>query len=248
MVKTPMILCWKGQQELYDTVKINAATSRRLSLQRDNTVGRRQSDPQTAVTNQRAGCCLEAVMCSRSFRLQTLAEKSFVLMFNLIRHFVTVTCRGRRTETTTLGRNQSQIVTVETRREMLLFVSFRSLMCLFCVTLLPTPSSFGSDDSTLTSFESFTSKQSHLCRPHRVSSLHQVSGKRSEGKEADGFQGGDYEAAVNQEKQDDRRSHRAELVGGALSEESDSGGEQEEISVAALNVRVEISHISACLK
>lgn len=64
----------------------------------------------------------------------------------------------------------------------------------------------------------------------------QVSGKRSEGKEADGFQGGEYEAAVNREKQDDRRSHR-ELVDGGLSEESDSGGEQEEVSVAALNVR-----------
>lgn len=63
-----------------------------------------------------------------------------------------------------------------------------------------------------------------------------MSGQRSEGKEADGFQGGVYEAAVNQEKQDDRRSHR-KLEGGALSEESDSGGEQEEVSVAALNVR-----------
>uniref|UniRef100_A0A3Q1FNY6 Ankyrin repeat domain-containing protein 1 n=1 Tax=Acanthochromis polyacanthus TaxID=80966 RepID=A0A3Q1FNY6_9TELE len=37
--------------------------------------------------------------------------------------------------------------------------------------------------------------------------LLQVTGKRSEGKEAEGFQGGEYEAAVSQEKQDDRRSH-----------------------------------------
>lgn len=66
--------------------------------------------------------------------------------------------------------------------------------------------------------------------------LVQVTGKRSEGKESDGFQGGVYEAAVNQEKQDDRRSHR-ELVDGGLSEEGDSGNEQEEVSVAALNVR-----------
>lgn len=65
-----------------------------------------------------------------------------------------------------------------------------------------------------------------------------MTGKRSEGKEADDFQAGVYEAAVNQEKRDDRRSH-GELggVGGALSEESDSGGEQEQVSVAALNVR-----------
>ncbi len=63
-----------------------------------------------------------------------------------------------------------------------------------------------------------------------------MSGKRTEGKEVDKFQGGVYEAAVNQEKQDDCRSHR-ELVGGGLSEESDSGSEQEEVSVAALNVR-----------
>ncbi|XP_042358438.1 ankyrin repeat domain-containing protein 1-like [Plectropomus leopardus] len=67
---------------------------------------------------------------------------------------------------------------------------------------------------------------------HSVEEL--VSGKRSEGKEADDFQGGEYEAAVGQEKQDDRRSHR-ELVGGDLSEESDSSNEQEEVSVAALN-------------
>ncbi|XP_029305893.1 ankyrin repeat domain-containing protein 1-like isoform X4 [Cottoperca gobio] len=67
---------------------------------------------------------------------------------------------------------------------------------------------------------------------HSVEEL--VSGKRSEGKEAADFQGGVYEAAVEQEKQDDRRSHRE--VGGALSEESDSGSEQEEVSVAALNM------------
>ncbi|XP_056291158.1 ankyrin repeat domain-containing protein 1-like [Pseudoliparis swirei] len=69
---------------------------------------------------------------------------------------------------------------------------------------------------------------------HSVEEL--VSGKRSEGKEADDFQGGVYEAAVNQEKQDDRRSHR-ERGGRGLSEEerSDCGGQQEQVSVAALN-------------
>ncbi|XP_047458580.1 ankyrin repeat domain-containing protein 1 [Mugil cephalus] len=61
---------------------------------------------------------------------------------------------------------------------------------------------------------------------HSVEEL--VTGKRSEGKEAAGFQGGAYEAAVGQEKQDERRTRR-EL------EESDSGSEQEEVSVAALN-------------
>ncbi|XP_035028806.1 ankyrin repeat domain-containing protein 1 [Hippoglossus stenolepis] len=50
---------------------------------------------------------------------------------------------------------------------------------------------------------------------HSVEEL--VTGKRSEGKESDDFQGGVYEAAVNQEKHDDL-----------------SGGEQE-VSVAALN-------------
>lgn len=65
----------------------------------------------------------------------------------------------------------------------------------------------------------------------------QVTGKRSEGKESADFQGGEYEAAVNQEKRDDCRSHVGQGVGGGLSEESDSGGEQEEVSVAALNVR-----------
>lgn len=63
-----------------------------------------------------------------------------------------------------------------------------------------------------------------------------MTSKRSEGTEGGDFQGGMYEAAVSQEKQDDRRSH-GESPGGALSEESDSGGEQEEVSVAALNVR-----------
>ncbi|KAG7231833.1 hypothetical protein INR49_010279 [Caranx melampygus] len=68
---------------------------------------------------------------------------------------------------------------------------------------------------------------------HSVEEL--VTGKRSEGKESEGFEGGVYEAAVNQEKQDDLMS-RSELgVGGALVEESDSGSEQEEVSVAALN-------------
>ncbi|KAM4607422.1 ankyrin repeat domain-containing protein 1-like [Polymixia lowei] len=58
-----------------------------------------------------------------------------------------------------------------------------------------------------------------------------VTGKRCEGKEADDFSGGVYEAAVNQEKQDDRRS----AMGGAMSEESDSGSEHEEVNVTALN-------------
>ncbi|XP_004077322.1 ankyrin repeat domain-containing protein 1 [Oryzias latipes] len=61
---------------------------------------------------------------------------------------------------------------------------------------------------------------------HSVEEL--VTGKRSEGVEADDFQGGMYEAAVNQEKQDDRRSPREP-------EEANSGSEQEEVSVAALN-------------
>ncbi|XP_060942869.1 ankyrin repeat domain-containing protein 1-like [Limanda limanda] len=55
---------------------------------------------------------------------------------------------------------------------------------------------------------------------HSVEEL--VTGKRSEGKESADFQGGVYEAAVNQEKRDDLGSH------------GDSGGEQE-VSVAALN-------------
>ncbi|KAM8859265.1 ankyrin repeat domain-containing protein 1 isoform 1-T3 [Spinachia spinachia] len=65
---------------------------------------------------------------------------------------------------------------------------------------------------------------------HSVEEL--VSGKRSEGKETDDFQGGVYEAAVNLEKRDDRRS----LEGDAgLSEETDSGGEQEQVSVVELH-------------
>ncbi|XP_020516325.2 ankyrin repeat domain-containing protein 1-like [Labrus bergylta] len=67
---------------------------------------------------------------------------------------------------------------------------------------------------------------------HSVEEL--VSGKRSEGKEADDYQGGAYETAVNQEKKDEHKSHR-ELVNGGLSEESNSGSEHEEVSVGALN-------------
>lgn len=67
----------------------------------------------------------------------------------------------------------------------------------------------------------------------------QVSRSRSEGREPDGFCGGEYEAAVRREKRDDRRSQQE---GGASVEESDSGSEQDEISVAALNVR-KILHI-----
>uniref|UniRef100_G3PAI6 Ankyrin repeat domain-containing protein 1 n=1 Tax=Gasterosteus aculeatus aculeatus TaxID=481459 RepID=G3PAI6_GASAC len=65
---------------------------------------------------------------------------------------------------------------------------------------------------------------------HSVEEL--VSGKRSEGKETDDFQGGVYEAAVNLEKRDDRRSHE---VDAGLSEEADSGSEQEHVSVADLH-------------
>ncbi|KAM7385208.1 hypothetical protein PAMP_001302 [Pampus punctatissimus] len=64
---------------------------------------------------------------------------------------------------------------------------------------------------------------------NNMSSLLQVTGKRSEGKEADDFQAGVYEVAVNQEKRDDRRSHSE------LAEESDSGSDREEVSVLALN-------------
>ncbi|KAM9848156.1 uncharacterized protein ACBR49_009437 [Aulostomus maculatus] len=67
---------------------------------------------------------------------------------------------------------------------------------------------------------------------HSVEEL--VTGKRSEGKEENGFQGGEYEASVSQEKQDHRRSHR-ELVAGGLSEESDTSSEPEEVSVVALH-------------
>ncbi|XP_075902240.1 uncharacterized protein ankrd1a [Nelusetta ayraudi] len=63
---------------------------------------------------------------------------------------------------------------------------------------------------------------------HSVEEL--VSRSRSEGKEADGFHGGEYEAVVRREKCDNGQ------VGGASVEESDSGGEHDEISVAALNM------------
>ncbi|XP_013874663.1 ankyrin repeat domain-containing protein 1 [Austrofundulus limnaeus] len=62
-----------------------------------------------------------------------------------------------------------------------------------------------------------------------------VTGKRSEGREAGDFQGGVYEAAVNQEKQDDLRSQQELEVGGDATEEGDSGSEPEEISLVALN-------------
>ncbi|XP_034041364.1 ankyrin repeat domain-containing protein 1-like [Thalassophryne amazonica] len=67
---------------------------------------------------------------------------------------------------------------------------------------------------------------------HSVEEL--VTGKRSEGKEVDDFPEGVYEAAVNQEKQDDHKSH-VELVGGVLLDDSDSGGELDEVSVAAVH-------------
>ncbi|MEQ2196913.1 hypothetical protein XENOCAPTIV_017832 [Xenoophorus captivus] len=74
---------------------------------------------------------------------------------------------------------------------------------------------------------------------------YEVTGKRSEGKEASDFQGGEYEAAVNQEKQDDRRSLQ-ELPGGdGASGEADSGSEQEEVSVAALNVSLTAASVSS---
>lgn len=64
----------------------------------------------------------------------------------------------------------------------------------------------------------------------------QVSGKRFEGKEADHLEGGEYEATVNQEKEDDRRSH-GDLVGGTRTLPQEMGCGPEEVSVAALNVR-----------
>lgn len=64
----------------------------------------------------------------------------------------------------------------------------------------------------------------------------QVSGKRFEGKEADHLDGGEYEAAVNQEKEDDRRSHE-DLVGGTGTLPQEMGCGPEEVSVVALNVR-----------
>lgn len=60
---------------------------------------------------------------------------------------------------------------------------------------------------------------------HSVEEL--VTGKRSEAKEGDELQGGQYEAAVGQEKQDAGRGGK-----GGVTEESDS---EEEVSVAALN-------------
>lgn len=66
-----------------------------------------------------------------------------------------------------------------------------------------------------------------------------MSCKRYERKEADDLEGGEYEAAVNKEKEDDRRSHR-ELVGGTLPQQL--GSDQEEVSVASLNVRTLYSH------
>ena len=61
-----------------------------------------------------------------------------------------------------------------------------------------------------------------------------MTGKRSDGREAEDFSGGVYEAAVNQEKQDDRRSQVE--VGGAMLEVGGAMSEEEEVSVAALNV------------
>ncbi|XP_069033363.1 ankyrin repeat domain-containing protein 1-like isoform X4 [Embiotoca jacksoni] len=57
----------------------------------------------------------------------------------------------------------------------------------------------------------------------------EVTGKRSEGKEDEDFQGGVYEAAVNQEKQDDLRSHREMGLGGGL---------KDEVSLVVLNSSV----------
>ncbi|XP_062320098.1 ankyrin repeat domain-containing protein 1 [Osmerus eperlanus] len=57
-----------------------------------------------------------------------------------------------------------------------------------------------------------------------------VTSKRSEGHESDGFLGGVYEAAVNQEKHDDRRSHKE------LSPPEQNNHVPEEVSVIALNV------------
>lgn len=63
-----------------------------------------------------------------------------------------------------------------------------------------------------------------------------MSGKIHESKELEDLEGGEYEAAVNQEKEDDRWSHR-ELVGRTLPQQQASGSDQEEVIVAALNVR-----------
>lgn len=63
-----------------------------------------------------------------------------------------------------------------------------------------------------------------------------MSGKIHESKELDNLKGGEYEAAVNQEKADDRWSHR-ELVDRTLPQQLASSSDQEEVIVAALNVR-----------
>uniref|UniRef100_A0A674PRY9 Ankyrin repeat domain-containing protein 1 n=1 Tax=Takifugu rubripes TaxID=31033 RepID=A0A674PRY9_TAKRU len=67
---------------------------------------------------------------------------------------------------------------------------------------------------------------------HSVEEL--VSGKIHESKELDDLEGGEYETAVNQEKEDDRWSNR-ELVGRSLPQQLASGSDQEEVIVAALN-------------
>ncbi|XP_037543766.1 ankyrin repeat domain-containing protein 1-like [Nematolebias whitei] len=61
-----------------------------------------------------------------------------------------------------------------------------------------------------------------------------VTGKRSEGKDAGDFHGGVYEAAVNQEKQDNHRSQQDLKVGEDASEEGNNGSKLE-INVVALN-------------
>ncbi|KAF7221265.1 ankyrin repeat domain-containing protein 1 [Nothobranchius furzeri] len=62
-----------------------------------------------------------------------------------------------------------------------------------------------------------------------------VTSKRSEGKEYGDFQGGVYEAAVNQEKQDDLRSLQELDVGRGTPEDIHSSREQEEVGVVVLN-------------
>lgn len=61
-----------------------------------------------------------------------------------------------------------------------------------------------------------------------------MTGKRSEGKDAGDFHGGVYEAAVNQEKQDNHRSQQDLTVGEDASEEGNNGSKLE-VNVA-LNV------------
>lgn len=68
-----------------------------------------------------------------------------------------------------------------------------------------------------------------------------MSGKIHESKELDDSEGGEYEAAVNQEKEDDRWSHR-EFLGRTLAQQLASGSEQEEVIVAVLNVRTWYLH------